>query len=105
MHRSFAWLPLLALTAIPLDAGRLVSGPMLGYVEHREVAVVVEVAEAFEVAVEFEIEGDPASMRRVVMPEPWVSPAGTQPVRFVLNNLEPGKAYTYRVFIDEPIDL
>lgn len=100
MHRSFAWLALIAATALPLEAGRLVSGPMLGYVEHREAAVIVEVADAFDVAIEFEIEGDPASMRRVERADPWVSPAGTQPVRFVLNNLVPGRAYTYRVLID-----
>ena len=100
MHRSLAWLSLLALTAIPLDAGRLVSGPMLGYVEHREAAVIVEVAEASEVTIEFSIDDDAVSMRRIVKRDPWVSPADTQPVRFVLNNLEPGKAYTYRVFID-----
>lgn len=100
MHRSLAWLLLLAATSVPLEAGRLVSGPMLGYVEHREAAVIVEVAEAFDVAIEFEVEGDPSSMRRIEKADPWVSPAGTQPVRFVLNDLEPGKAYTYRVSID-----
>jgi alkaline phosphatase D len=100
MHRSLAWLPLLALTAIPLDAGRLVSGPMLGYVEHREAAVIVEVVETSEVAIEFSVDGDAAPPRRIVRYSPWVSPGGTQPIRFVLTNLEPGKAYTYRVFID-----
>jgi len=100
MHRLIAWLPLLAITAVPLNAGRLVSGPMLGYVEHREAAVIVEVAEASEVAIEFTIQDDPSSVRRIVKRDPWVSPAGTQPIRFVLPALEPGKSFTYRILID-----
>jgi len=100
MHRKTAWLILLASTALPLHASSLVSGPMLGYVEHREAAVIVEVVDASEVSIEFSINGDDTSGRKIVRRDPWVSPAGTQPVRFVLNNLEPGKAYTYRIFID-----
>jgi alkaline phosphatase D len=73
---------------------------MLGYVEHREAAVIVEVADTSEVAIEFSADGDTAPPRRIVRYSPWVSPGGTQPLRFVLTNLEPGKPYTYRVFLD-----
>lgn len=100
MHRSFAWLGLLAGTVLSLEAGRLVSGPMLGYVEHREAAVIVEVADASEVVLEFSSTGDPGAIRRKVAKDPWVSPGETQPIRFILNNLEPGTAYTYRILID-----
>lgn len=95
-------IPLLALVAAASlsAAGRLVSGPMLGYVVHREALVWVEVADAREVAIEFAIEGRPETARRLVQRDPAATPAGVQPVKFVLPLLEMGTRYTYRLFVD-----
>jgi alkaline phosphatase D len=106
--RSLFWFALL-FTLVPgmmMAAGRLVSGPMLGYQTHRECMVWVETENADTVTVEFWPADRPEAIRRVVNAMPWVSPAGGQPQRFVLPLLEMGTTYEYRVLIDnEPVAL
>jgi alkaline phosphatase D len=90
-----------ALTHASLSlAGSLVSGPMLGYRAHRETAIVLETKDAREVRLEYQIQGHPETSRVETHLNPWVSPAGTQPQKFVLPLLEMGQTYTYSVVVD-----
>lgn len=94
----------LAWPALTWAAGRLVSGPMLGYQTHREAMVWVETEGANTVTVEFWPAAKPELARRITHTDPWVSPAGGQPQRFVLPLLDLGTAYEYRLLIDgEPV--
>lgn len=85
-------------------AGALVSGPMLGYQTHREVAVWLEVENAREVSLAYQRVDPPADALsapvRVTRPAPSATPAGGQPMTFVLGPLEAGARYTYTVSID-----
>ncbi|NDC75959.1 alkaline phosphatase family protein [bacterium] len=81
-------------------AGTLVSGPMLGYQSHREVLIGLETRDAQEVLIDYRIEGRPETAKTVAITTPWVSPAGGQPLKFVLPLLEMGATYTYSVRID-----
>jgi alkaline phosphatase D len=81
-------------------AGALVSGPMLGYRAHRETVIVLETKDAGEVRIDYQIEGRPETARTQTIKAPWVSPAGGQPMKFVLPMLEMGARYTYALFID-----
>lgn len=95
---------LLTLAAIAAHAaGTLVSGPMLGYQSHREVLIGLETRDAREVLLEYGIAGRPETARTVAITTPWVSPAGGQPLKFVLPLLEMGATYTYSVRIDGKI--
>lgn len=94
-----------------LAAGRLVSGPMLGYQTHREVAIWLEAEGAGEVSLSYARADAPAdraaaartTVRRVA---PAPSPAGGQPMKFVLGPLEMGATYDYAVSIDgRPVEL
>jgi alkaline phosphatase D len=95
-------LALLLLAASPslVLAGRLVSGPMLGYQTHREAMVWVETEGASTVTIEFWPAGQPAATRQVTHSDPATTPAGGQPQRFVLPLLEMGGTYECRLLID-----
>ncbi len=85
-------------------AARLVAGPMLGYQTHREVAVWLETEGAREVSLTY-VRADPPDGSSpapvtVTLPAPPPSPAGGQPVKFILGPLERGARYTYTVAID-----
>lgn len=85
-------------------AGALVSGPMLGYQTHREVAVWLEVENAREVSLAYQRVDPPADAPSVPVivtrAAPAPSPAGGQPMTFVLGPLDPGASYTYSVTVD-----
>lgn len=89
---------LLATSA--LDAGTLLSGPMLGYRAHRETVVTLETKDAKEIRIDYQIEGRPETARSQTIVSPQVSPAGGQPVKFVLPLLEMGASYVYSLTID-----
>jgi alkaline phosphatase D len=110
MHRLVA-LVLLGLFAPALPfvhaAGALVSGPMLGYQTHREVAIWLETRDAKEIALSYRRVDTPeagggSGVRpvTVTLPAPAPTPAGGQPVKFILGPLEMGARYTYSVAID-----
>jgi alkaline phosphatase D len=93
-------------------AGRLVSGPMLGYQTHREVAVWLETEGASEITLTYtraDSRTDSAaapSPVTVALPGPAPTPAGGQPVKFVLGPLEMGATYDYSLAIDgRPLEL
>jgi alkaline phosphatase D len=87
-------------------AGRLVSGPMLGYQTHREVAIWLEVEQAREISLTYTRltpAPDPASpppTTTLTLPAPPPTPAGGQPLKFILGPLEMGARYTYTLAID-----
>lgn len=85
-------------------AGRLVSGPMLGYQTHREVAVWLEVEGAREVSLTYAradaAAGETPQPVTITRPAPEPTPAGGQPMKFVLGPLEMGARFTYTVAID-----
>lgn len=90
----------LALAALAQAKGSLVSGPMLGYQTHREVLIWVETRDAKSVTLEYQLAGEPQSAQRLTETDPAVTPAGTQPVKFVLPLLEMGRAYEYSLSVD-----
>lgn len=108
-------LALLALAPAAAFAGALVSGPMLGYQTHREVAVWLEVRDAREVSLTYWRSDPPASVgdsvsaaaesaasarHTVTLAAPAPTPAGAQPMKFALGPLEMGARYDYAIAID-----
>lgn len=92
----------LALTSLTTAAqsSKVLSGPMLGYAEMREAVVWVQLKEAGQVKLRF-WESNQAN------PEfKWTKTVGTSAstantAKLYLQNLEPGKTYTYEVWVDE----
>jgi len=99
LHPALAALLLLAAVSAHA-AGTLVSGPMLGYRAHRETIIGLETRDARKVSIDYQVEGRPETARTLTITSPWVSPAGGQPMKFVLPRLEMGATYTYSVRID-----
>ncbi len=91
---------LLLIPWVASAAGTLVSGPMLGYRAHRETVITLETRDATEVRIDYQVDGRPDTAKSVAIHTPWVSPAGGQPMKFVLPALEMGATYTYAVRID-----
>lgn len=86
-------------------AGEWVSGPMLGYQTHREVAIWMETRGAGSVALTYHVKGQPGTARTLVKAHPATTPAGVQPITFVLPLLEMGAEYTYAIAIDgQPLE-
>lgn len=77
---------------------RVVSGPMLAWQEHREVAVWVESAGG---AAELRVrrDGEDGPVRVVAPARVTENPVGTQVNLFVVDGLEMGAAYTYDVAV------
>jgi len=73
---------------------------MLGYQAHREVLIWLETRAARTVSIEFAIRGRPESARTLTREAPPETPAGVQPIKFVLPVLEMGAQYEYRLNID-----
>ncbi|MBS0632490.1 MAG: alkaline phosphatase family protein [Verrucomicrobia bacterium] len=90
----------LAFTSAVQAAGTLVSGPMLGYQSHREVLIWVETQGAKSVVLEYQLKGQPETAQRLTKNRPRVTPAGVQPMKFVLPLLAPASNYEYSVSID-----
>lgn len=104
---------LLASVSAAHAAGRLVSGPMLGYQTHREVAIWLEAEGAKEISLTYtrtdlppataadsaDSPAAPVSVT-VTLPAPAPTPAGGQPVKFILGPLAMGARYSYTVAID-----
>lgn len=93
---------LLATTSASV-AGTLVSGPMLGYRAHRETVIVLETKDAHEVRIGYQLADRPETLRTQVITDAPASPAGGQPIKFVLPLLEMGASYTYSIVIDGKI--
>lgn len=93
---------LLAGVAANLEARapRLVSGPMLGAIDHREALVWVEVDETRELVVEWWPRDRPDAKGRRTLAAPAPHPGGGQVVQLRLGPLEPGLDYEYRLFAD-----
>jgi alkaline phosphatase D len=101
MLLRFLWcLVGLSVTVSFATAGTLVSGPLLGYRAHRETAIVIETKDAREVRIDYHIQGRPDTARSQIITSPWISPAGGQPIKFVLPLLEMGATYSYSLTID-----
>lgn len=101
MRKSILRLVLSLLAAVAAHAqGSLVSGPMLGYQAHREALVWIETRDAAEVKLTYHLTGQPQTARTLVKVAPAASPAGTQPMKFVLPLLEMGQSYEYAFTID-----
>jgi alkaline phosphatase D len=84
---------------------RLVAGPMLGYQTHREVAIWLEAEGAKEISLTYARISPPAGSPdiepvTVTLPAPPPTPAGGQPVKFILGPLTMGARYTYSVSLD-----
>jgi alkaline phosphatase D len=83
-------------------AGRMTAGPMLGYATHREVAVWVETEEAQEVSLTYQRvdTAEPEAAVTVRRAAGETTPAGGQPLTFVLGPLAMGASYTYSLAVD-----
>lgn len=91
---------LVGLVSAGHAAGRLVSGPMLGYRAHREILLWVETRNAETVTLKFWPSGRPAEARKLVNRNPAPTPAGGQITQFRPSLLEMGTAYEYELQID-----
>lgn len=91
---------LMFTTALAWAQGSLVSGPMLGYQAHRETVIWVETKDAHAVALEYHVAGKPDTSRTIIQENPSATPAGVQPMKFVLPLLEMGQSYDYALKID-----
>jgi alkaline phosphatase D len=104
LARMLSRLPLTVLflltSALAFAKGSLVSGPMLGYATHREVLIWVETKEARTVTLDYWLASKPETAKKITKTRLRASPAGTQPLKFVLPLLEPGASYEYSLTID-----
>jgi len=89
-----------SLTHVLSHAGELVSGPMLGYSEHREALIWIEVENARSIALTWWPEGEPEADRIIKVDAPPAHPAGGSIVKFRPGLLEPGTTYAYTLSID-----
>ncbi len=89
-----------ACAAAASAAGRLVSGPMLGYQTHREVCIWLEVESAREVALTYQNTAPDTTPVRIALPAPPPHPAGGQTLKFILGPLAMGADYRYSLEID-----
>lgn len=89
----------LAAHAAPA-AGTLVSGPMLGYRTQRETLIWLKTKDASSVSLTYQIRNQSDSVRTITQSRLRVTPAGTQPMKFILPLLEPGRIYDYSIAID-----
>jgi alkaline phosphatase D len=89
------------LSSVASAAGTLVSGPMLGYQTHREVLIWLETRDAQKITLDYHPVDRPADTRRATLTTPTVTPAGVQPLKFVLPLLDPATTYAYSVSIDD----
>jgi alkaline phosphatase D len=90
----------LASTPLASAAGRLLWGPMLGYVEHREARILLEAAEATRIELTYWPAARPGETRTLALDRPVVTPAGGNVAHFTLPLLEPGTRYDYRIALD-----
>lgn len=90
----------LILGVFPLWAGEWVSGPMLGYRAHREALIWVETRDAESIQLNYWQAGDKSTFKTLEVQNPAVTPAGVQPVKFVLPLLEMGTSYQYEIYLD-----
>lgn len=79
---------------------QLRSGPMLGYAEHREVAIWLQTQEANEVQLEYRVKGT----------EQWTKTDSQQTkaqeahtARFIIGDLAPGTTYEYRLLLKDKL--
>ena len=87
---------LLGLLVFEFSSAQLRSGPMLGYAEHREVAIWLQTQKQDAVQLEYRVKGA----------EKWKN-AGTKLTKsqeaftanYILGNLEPGTTYEYRFLV------
>lgn len=116
MHQTFLRLFSLLLVGLSVSpswprlhaaetAARLVSGPMLGYQTHREVAIWLEADNAREISLTYTRISPPADAPdiapvTVTLPAPPPTPAGGQPVKFILGPLTMGARYTNSIALD-----
>lgn len=84
-------------------AGRLVSGPMLGYRAHREVFLWVETRDAQSVTLRYWPAGRPAEARELVNRDPATTPANGQITHFRPGLLAMGETYEYELRIDDAV--
>ncbi|HEX2099515.1 MAG TPA: alkaline phosphatase D family protein [Candidatus Synoicihabitans sp.] len=91
---------LICFTCAGAHAGDWVSGPLLGYRAHREALIWLETRGAQTITLTYQQEGQPQTARTLIVANPAATPAGVQPVKFVLPLLELGAHYTYSLSVD-----
>ncbi|MSQ79904.1 MAG: alkaline phosphatase family protein [Flavobacteriaceae bacterium] len=101
MKFNFTFLALLFSFGLSAQTPRVISGPMLGYAEHRECLVWVETRCALRLNIEYVCESDDKLKGSEVIKlkhgdhcQPVVS-------KFVISNLQPGKTYKYKLSLDD----
>lgn len=100
--RTFKYLMLLAFT-IPMTAqaqqAQIIAGPMIGYVEHREVALWVQTQCAKNVSVKCWPVG--SNRKKTELTETKLAEGcNAMPLTFTLANLDMGTVYSYEVLLD-----
>lgn len=75
------------------------SGPMVGYSEMKEVAVWIQLKEAAEVFMEYQIEGDPSKVFRTKTYRPEKEKAYC--ATMIADEVEPGLKYDYSIYIND----
>ncbi|MDP2138391.1 MAG: alkaline phosphatase D family protein [Candidatus Didemnitutus sp.] len=89
-----------SLLATAVQAGQLVSGPMLGYRSHREVFLWLETKGANAVTLDYWIAGKPETAQSITRDALSESPANGQVIHFRPGMLEVGADYEYTLSID-----
>lgn len=83
----------------PKANGTIISGPMLGYAEHRECMVWLQTQCAKKIKLVWADEQNPAKSGTEWAFNDWLA---CEPYicRFIIKNLEPGHTYSYKIFGD-----
>ncbi|HEY9886271.1 MAG TPA: alkaline phosphatase D family protein, partial [Vampirovibrionales bacterium] len=80
---------------------QIVSGPMLGYVEHREALIWLEVQNAKEVTIKYKAVDSPKQNNYLTKTVSLQKPQESSPLKIVLPFLEPNTEYEYQIFLDK----
>lgn len=105
MKKLFSIIILVAVNFSILAQKALVSGPMIGYIEHREALIWLEVApEVSKVVIKYQENGKPQTLKTVI----YDGSLGKKynPIKVRLEELDMNTAYEYSIFLnDKKVDL
>jgi alkaline phosphatase D len=79
---------------------KLVAGPMLGYAEHKECLIWVETKCAKKITIKYQLETEAINHDEVSAYVANGEQCQPEPSKIIIANLEPGKTYKYKMFLD-----
>ncbi|MDX1918477.1 MAG: alkaline phosphatase D family protein [Candidatus Caenarcaniphilales bacterium] len=95
------WNALLIAVAEKPETLQVISGPMLGYIEHQEALIWIETGCARKVSLRYFLDDNPKYTSTLVQQNPYADPCQPFISKFVLPDLRPGEYYRYEISLDD----